>query len=119
MDNSEHYKWGNVCDGWHLATTKGLSVIQERLPPNAQEVRHFHHFAEQFFYILDGKAWLEVNGEQFILLSGQGMHVSANTPHQLKNTSLETLNMLVISTPPSHGDRTIIEEKTCDLCILS
>ncbi|CAM4130139.1 cupin domain-containing protein [Pseudoalteromonas byunsanensis] len=108
-DNSEHYQWGEVCDGWHLAATSGLSVIQERVPAGAQEVRHFHHFSEQFFYILQGQAQLEVAGKVLSLTAGQGVHVSANTPHQLKNVSSEILNILVISTPPSHGDRVILE----------
>ncbi|MBD1581957.1 cupin domain-containing protein [Pseudoalteromonas sp. S16_S37] len=109
-ENAKHYTWGEVCDGWHLAATKGLSVIQERVPPGAQEVKHFHHVAEQFFYILQGQACLDVDGEILTLHSGQGVHVSANTPHQLKNISSEVLTMLVISTPPSHGDRTLVSE---------
>ncbi len=108
-DDSEHYQWGGVCDGWHLVATSNMSVIQERVPPGAQEVRHFHHFSEQFFYILQGCAQLELAGEVLSLAAGQGVHVSAKTPHQLKNVSSEVLYMLVISTPPSHGDRQVLE----------
>jgi mannose-6-phosphate isomerase-like protein (cupin superfamily) len=109
IENAEHYQWGGVCDGWHLAATQGLSVIQERVPPGAEEVKHFHHFAEQFFYILEGHAQLEVGDQIHNLAKGQGMHVSANMPHQLKNVSEQMLTMLVISTPPSHGDRTVLD----------
>ncbi|MCF6434510.1 cupin domain-containing protein [Pseudoalteromonas sp. MMG022] len=109
IDNTEHYQWGGVCDGWHLAATPNLSVIQERVPPGAQEAKHFHHFAEQFFYILAGQAQLEIDGEVLKLNAGQGAQVSAKTPHQLKNVSSEVLSMLVISTPASHGDRTTLE----------
>jgi hypothetical protein len=28
-----------------------LSVIEERMPPGASEVRHFHTNAQQFFFI--------------------------------------------------------------------
>ncbi|BBN83883.1 cupin [Pseudoalteromonas sp. A25] len=109
-ENAKHYTWGEVCDGWHLVATDALSVIQERVPAGAQEVKHFHHFAQQFFYILEGEACLDVDGEILTLRSGQGVHVSANTPHQLKNISNEVLTMLVISTPPSHGDRTVVSD---------
>jgi hypothetical protein len=40
--NAEHYTWGQQCDGWHLARTADLSVIQERMPQAASEVRHRH-----------------------------------------------------------------------------
>jgi len=33
--NGEHYIWGDVCDGWHLARAAGLSVIEERMPSAA------------------------------------------------------------------------------------
>ena len=50
--NSAHYVWGGVCDGWHYLKSDALSVIKERVPAGRSEIRHFHKFAEQFFYIL-------------------------------------------------------------------
>ncbi len=47
--NSEHYVWGNNCDGWHLLKTDSLSIIQENMPPNTHENLHFHSHAQQFF----------------------------------------------------------------------
>ena len=26
---AEHYKWGSICDAWHLLKIETLSVIQE------------------------------------------------------------------------------------------
>jgi len=60
-DNAEHYKWGEVCDGWHLVKSQNLSVIQELVPPGCSEVQHYHKRSEQFFYILSGTATLKVN----------------------------------------------------------
>ncbi|MBU2713548.1 cupin domain-containing protein [Zooshikella harenae] len=51
-ENAEHYIWGSLCDGWHLAKSPNLSVIQERVPPNSSKVRHYHQKSEQFFRIL-------------------------------------------------------------------
>ena len=42
----EHYQWGNNCDGWHLLKRPQLSVIQEHMPPETQEARHYHNDAE-------------------------------------------------------------------------
>ena len=104
-DNSEHYTWGNQCSGWHLQKSPGLSVIQEYVPPGAAEVRHYHQQAEQFFYVLAGLASLEVEKEILILSVGQGLHIPAGCVHRLSNPGPEPLEFLVISTPPSHGDR--------------
>ena len=30
INNTEHYNWGEACDGWHLLKTDSLSVIQEK-----------------------------------------------------------------------------------------
>lgn len=54
--NAKHYIWKEVCDGWHLVDTVGLSVIQERMPPHTKEDMHRHQNAFQFFYILSGEA---------------------------------------------------------------
>ncbi|MCG6467188.1 cupin domain-containing protein [Vibrio parahaemolyticus] len=105
VKNSEHYQWGEQCDGWHLVKSQNLSVIQERVPPGCSEVRHLHKKSEQFFFVISGCATLEVNGETFELLENQGFHVPSNTPHQLSNRGQTDLHFVVTSTPPSHGDR--------------
>jgi len=109
--NAEHYLWGGVCDGWHLAKSSNLSVIQERVPPGAKEEMHCHHFAEQFFYVLSGQATLWVQGNEYRLDAGQGMHVAANLFHQMLNESDQDVHFLVISTPPSHGDREVASDE--------
>lgn len=104
-ENSEHYKWGENSDGWHLLKSDGLSVIEEEVPPGEREERHFHNDSQQFFYILSGIAQLEISGDLFELQAGNGIHVPAKVPHQLMNNSAENLRFLVISQPKSHGDR--------------
>ncbi len=103
--SAEHYKWGDDSDGWHLLKTAQLSVIEERMPVGAREGRHYHSNSQQFFYILEGEANLEVNGEMFTLLKGDGLHVEAGQPHQLMNKSVREIRFIVVSQPKSHGDR--------------
>lgn len=105
IKNGKHYVWGGDCDGWHLASSAALSVIQERVPAGRAEARHFHNRAEQFFYILAGIATLEVEGAVHTVNVGEGVHVAAGVAHTLSNTQTDDLVFLVISTPPSHGDR--------------
>jgi mannose-6-phosphate isomerase-like protein (cupin superfamily) len=103
--NAEHYVWGEQCDGWHLVKTAGLSVIQERMPPRSKEVRHYHVYAEQFFFILSGTATMTLGDEVFVIQAGKGIYVPAGQAHQISNDGAEDLHFIVSSTPPSHGDR--------------
>ena len=102
---AEHYVWGSGCDGWHLVKNPELSVIQELMPTGTAEVRHFHHHAQQLFYVLAGKAVMEVDGRPIVLTAREGIWIPAGTPHQMRNDSGEEVHFLVISQPPSHGDR--------------
>ena len=104
-DNAEHYRWGHHCDGWHLLHNAQLSVIQERMPAGTSEVRHFHHHAQQFFYVLDGVLTLEIEEQTFVLQAGEGIEISPRQRHQAFNRSLASVRFLVTSQPPSHGDR--------------
>lgn len=110
-ENAEHYIWGEKCDGWHLAKTERLSVIEERVPPGSAEVMHYHERSEQFFYVLQGTATLEVDGTDNRLSPGEGLHVPPGKPHKLSNREETDLTFIVVSTPPSHGDRIRVEEK--------
>lgn len=106
--SSEHYVWGENCDGWHLLKTDSLSVIQERMPPNASEALHYHQKAQQFFYILSGCATFEVEGETFEVSTNEGFYIEPYKKHKIKNNSDVDLHFLVISEPKAHGDRTNI-----------
>ena len=102
---AEHYNWGGDCDGWHLVKSPALSAIEERVPPGRSEVRHFHEKAEQFFYVLKGEATMEIEGETHRLSPGESIHVPPGRKHRLYNEEKEDLEFMVVSTPPSHGDR--------------
>ncbi len=103
--NAEHYLWGKICDGWHLLKSPGLSVIQELVPPGGAEARHYHERAQQFFFVLAGEAVMETGNEEVVLGPKQGLAVPPGTPHRLLNRGSKDLAFLVISAPPSHGDR--------------
>jgi mannose-6-phosphate isomerase-like protein (cupin superfamily) len=105
IDNAEHYNWGGDCDGWHLLKGDDLSVIQERVPPGRFEIKHRHHKARQFFYILSGAANMVVGDKLINLKANQAIEIPPGTIHQFRNDSNEEVVFLVISSPKSHGDR--------------
>lgn len=104
-ESAPHYRWGDGCDGWHLVRAPGLSVIQERMPPATSEARHRHAAARQFFYVLRGELELELEGVRHRLAAGVGLEVPPGAPHQASNRMAADVEFLVISQPPSHGDR--------------
>lgn len=103
--NTEHYAWGAGCDGWHFLKAENLSIIEERMPPGASEMRHHHEKAHQFFYVLSGTLSFEIDGKEFDVVLGQGIEVKPSIPHRVFNRSRQDAGFLVISSPPSHGDR--------------
>ena len=105
IQSAAHYSWGAGCDGWHLVRTSELSVIQERMPPSTQETPHHHSRARQFFYVLRGELQLEVAGTSHRLGPFAGLEVPPGVPHQPRNVGAIDAEFLVISQPPSHGDR--------------
>ncbi len=104
-ESAEYYSWGEGCDGWHLVRTPLVSVIQERMPAGASEVRHYHRTATQFFYVLEGSLSIEVEGIDYELYPRQGLSIAAGHAHQVFNRGTVAAEFLVVSNPPSHGDR--------------
>ena len=118
--NAEHYTWPSVanpdaissdqCEGWHLHRSDALSVIEERMPSGTAEQRHMHQHTTQFFYVLAGELTIELKDEEHRLAPLTGMSVPAQTPHQVFNHGSEDARFLVVSQPPSYGDRVAVPQ---------
>jgi mannose-6-phosphate isomerase-like protein (cupin superfamily) len=102
---AQHYVWGENCDGWILSPSPDLMVIEERMPPQTAEVRHYHTKARQFFYVLSGTLTMELNGEPHTIPARAGIEIPPTTPHQARNDGAEDVFFLVISSPTTRGDR--------------
>lgn len=107
--NAEHYIWGEICDGWHLVKNQELSIIHERMPINTSEVKHYHQNARQFFFVLSGTATIEIDGNEIVLNTQEGVEVAPLVPHQMFNKSNDEIEFLVISQPNSKGDRVVVD----------
>jgi len=105
--SAEHYTWGQKCDGWHLVNTDALSVIEERMPPGTFETKHRHQRSRQFFYVLEGTLAMTIDGADILIMAGEGLEIAPGVEHQAKNTSAADVRFLVVSQPPSHGDRIV------------
>jgi mannose-6-phosphate isomerase-like protein (cupin superfamily) len=107
-ENSEHYLWGNNCDSWVLLNSENLSIKQEKMPKGTKEKLHFHEKAQQFFYILSGKATFYVKDERFEVNAKEGISILPTVNHFISNESLEDLEFLVISNPSTNSDRILV-----------
>jgi mannose-6-phosphate isomerase-like protein (cupin superfamily) len=102
------YRWGEGCEAWPLLETGTLSVKQEQMPGGSREKRHVHQRSQQFFYVLQGEALMEIEAETHTVKSGEGIHVAAGRAHRIINNTGVTLEFLVISEPAVGEDRTEI-----------
>jgi mannose-6-phosphate isomerase-like protein (cupin superfamily) len=57
---------------------------------------------------MDGQT---MDGQSMTLTAGEGVWIPAGTSHQVRNESAEDVHFLVISQPPSHGDRENAERR--------
>ena len=113
-ETAEHFTWAGACDGWQLVQGSGLSVLHERMPPDTKEARHLHRQARQFFFVLSGTATFELDTMLHELGPHQGIEVPPGLPHQMINCSAGVLEFLVISQPPTTGDRLPAEPLAAD-----
>jgi len=107
--NAEHYPWGQVCDGWRLLERSDLSVIQERIPPNAGEISHFHQRARQLFFVLSGELQIQLGEQRFHLSPGDSLEVPPGDRHRVRNEGSIEATFLVVSAPTTRGDRVNVE----------
>jgi mannose-6-phosphate isomerase-like protein (cupin superfamily) len=102
---AEHYNWGGGCDGWVLLPREDLLIIQERMPPDASETRHFHSRSRQFFYVLSGELTMELEGTRHLVPASHGIEIAPLARHQAMNAGEQEVNFVVVSSPTTRDDR--------------
>ena len=76
------------------------------LAVDRQRVEHYtHRHAQQSFYVLSGEAAFHLDGHTVRVGARQCV------PRRVASESSGALWMLVVSEPPSHGDRVIAETR--------
>ncbi len=102
----KHYTWGNNCQVWTFVDNKDLSIKHEEMPPETEEVLHYHNYSQQFFYILKGKAVFEIDDVILIVHEGEGINIEPKQKHRVMNKDEEKpLEFIVCSQPSTQNDR--------------
>jgi mannose-6-phosphate isomerase-like protein (cupin superfamily) len=109
LSNSEHYIWGDRCEGWHFLKRDDVSVIKERMPVGTAEQAHLHEKSRQFFYVLSGIATFDIGGEKVVLNPNEGLEIPPKIAHQIRNDGSEPLEFILFSCPTTRGDRVNLE----------
>ena len=104
-DTQTAYRWGEGGVGWPLVDTDRLLVIEETLAPGCSETCHHHNKAAQCFYILEGTASMEIDGQSVVLDKGMSLHIQPGIGHAIANNSSIDIRFLVISAPSTRSDR--------------
>lgn len=108
IQTAEHHTWGEVCDAWRLLDRDDLSVIEERVPAGGKEEWHYHTRSRQLFYILDGSALMRTEHGNMQIAAGGSVEIPPGLAHQILNPGTQDLRFLVISSPTTRGDRTLV-----------
>lgn len=77
-----------------------LSIARARVEPGASTVNHRLRNTAEWYYILQGRGEMFLNGAPAGHVSpGMVVHIPANTPQYIRNTGPEDLVFLCICTP--------------------
>lgn len=101
----EHYTWGDDCHGWTFVDTDTLSVKQELMPPDTAEQLHYHEKASQVFFILKGRATVNIEGIETELREQQGIEILPGQKHMIANRQQADLEFILYSYPSTKHDR--------------
>jgi len=102
------YSWGDDCYGWTFVDTPALSIKQELMPPDTSEQLHYHEHANQFFFILKGRAKFMIDGVEQILQPNEGIEIKAGQKHKISNNNDDDLEFILYSQPSTNNDRIVI-----------
>lgn len=88
------------------APVEKQSLAEASLPPGGATQRHYHRISEEFYYILEGRGTMEINGEAHGVGPGDAILIPAGAWHQIRSEEDgDSLRFLCCCAPPySHND---------------
>jgi mannose-6-phosphate isomerase-like protein (cupin superfamily) len=105
QDPLHSYHWGNGGKAWELLKDASLSVKLETIEPGEGEQKHVHRQAQQYFFVMSGKALIGLEAETIALEKEEGLHIPPGVVHRIYNPFHDPVKFLVISQPDTATDR--------------
>ena len=92
------------------APVQKQSLAEATVPPGGATQRHRHPLTEELYYVTQGSALMEIDGETRSVGVGDAILIPVGAAHQIRCTSAEPLKILCCCAPPySHEDTVILE----------
>ncbi|OUM87908.1 MAG: hypothetical protein BAA01_10685 [Bacillus thermozeamaize] len=79
---------------------KNVEVIIGEMEEGGSALPHFHDDVEQVMYILEGKMYVEIDGEQAELTAGHAVWIPKGAMHEVKNAGPGKLRFVLMYAPP-------------------
>ena len=90
------------------APVEKQSLAEATLPAGGATERHYHKLSEEFYFVLEGTAVMEIDGAKKDVAPGDGILIPAGAWHQITAKS-EGLRILCCCAPPYSHDDTYFE----------
>ena len=85
------------------APVRQQSLAEATLPADGATQRHYHKVSEEFYFVLEGRGEMELDGETRVLGPGDAVLIPAGAWHTI--LALSPLRMLCCCAPPyAHED---------------
>ena len=89
------------------APVEKQSLAEATLPKGTETERHYHKVSEEFYFLLEGRALMEIKGEQKEVGPGDAILIPAGEWHQIR--ALEDTRFLCCCAPPYAHEDTYFE----------
>ena len=97
--------WGNYSS---IAEGKNWQVKKIIVKPYQSLSLQIHKYRTEHWIVVSGKAKVQINNEERILLQNESTFVPANTKHRLSNTSEEDLVLIEVQSGSYLGEDDIV-----------
>lgn len=84
------------------------SLAEARLPPGASTTKHHHPQTEEIYYLLAGRARMEIDGEVRDVGPGDAIAIPPGAVHQITNIGAAVLTFLCCCAPGYRHDDTVL-----------
>ena len=89
------------------APVKNQSLAEATVPADTATQRHYHWLSEEFYFILEGRGTMEIDGEQREVAPGDAILIPPGCWHTI--TAREPLRFLCCCAPPYRHEDTYFE----------
>ena len=89
---------------------RNQSLAEARLPPGAATKRHHHPRAEEIYFMTEGVALMEIDGETREVGPGDAIAIPPGASHQITNIGDRELRFLCCCAPCYEHDDTVFDE---------